>query len=258
LTSVDGSIRGISLKEALVKWDYQNNRTSFANELSIIDLGKVLPLWGFSPSVETSSLTMNVDLSWPGSPLNMELFSTEGEVAIQAGAGRFLDEETSANGLRLLSIFTPYAIMKRINNFDFSDIIGEGMSFDSLSGTTQISYGEIEFTQPLIVESRSSTFEFGGKISLIDDSLSNEMIVTLPVSKSLPWYGLYLALANPVAGLGVVIGEQILRKPIEQFSSAKFQIEGTFENPNVRFQSLWDTDITLPQETSESKEMVVE
>ena len=48
LTSVDGSIRGISFKEASVKWDYQNNRTSFANELSIIDLGKVLPLWGFA------------------------------------------------------------------------------------------------------------------------------------------------------------------------------------------------------------------
>ena len=251
MTSVDGSIRGISFKEASVKWDYQNNRTSFANELSIIDLGKVLPLWGFSPGVETSSLAMNVDLSWPGSPLNVELFSTEGEVAIQAGTGRFLDEETSANGLRLLSIFTPYAIMKRINNFDFSDIIGEGMSFDSLGGATQISYGEIEFTQPLIVESRSSTFEFGGKISLIDDSLNNEMIVTLPVSKSLPWYGLYLALANPVAGLGVVIGEQILRKPIEQFSSAKFQIEGTFEDPSVRFQSLWDTELALPPKTSE-------
>ena len=251
LTSVDGSIRGISFKEASVKWDYQNNRTSFANELSIIDLGKVLPLWGFAPGVETSSLAMNVDLSWPGSPVNVELFSTEGEVAVQAGAGRFLDEDTSANGLRLLSIFTPYAIMKRINNFDFSDIIGEGMSFDSLSGTTQISYGELEFTQPLIVESRSSTFEFGGKISLIDDSLNNELIVTLPVSKSLPWYGLYLALANPVAGLGVVIGEQILRKPIEQFSSAKFQIEGTFEDPSVRFQSLLDTEIALPPKTSE-------
>ena len=251
LTSVDGSIRGMSFKEASVKWDFENNRTTFANEVSIIDLGKALPLWGFAPGVETSSFEMNMDLSWPGSPLNVELFSTVGKAAVQAGAGRFLDEETSANGLRLLSIFTPYAIMKRINNFDFSDILGEGMSFDSLSGAAQIAYGELEFTQPLIVESRSSTFEFGGKISLVDDSLSNEMIVTLPVSKSLPWYGLYLALANPVAGLGVVIGEQILRKPIEQFSSAKFQIEGTFEDPTVRFQSLWDTEIEVPANISE-------
>ena len=61
----------------------------------------------------------------------------------------------------------------------------------------------------------------------------------------------YLALANPVAGLGVVIGEQILRKPIEQFSSAKFKIEGTFEDPSVKFQSLWDTEIELPRKTSE-------
>ncbi len=251
LTSVEGSIRGINILEASLEWDFRKNRTSFANKLSLNDLGKVLPLWGFTPGVETSTLEMDVDLSWPGSPLNVELFSTEGEVAIQAGGGRFLEEGASANGLRLLSIFTPYAIMKRINNFDFSDIVREGMSFDSLSGATNISFGELKITQPLLVESRSSTFEFGGRISLIDDSLKNEMIVTLPVSKSLPWYGLYLALANPVAGLGVVIGEQILRKPIEQFSSAKFQIEGTFEQPSVRFQSLWDTTISLPADNTE-------
>ena len=87
LTSVDGSIRGVSFKEASVKWDYQNNRTSFANEFSIIDLGKVLPLWGFAPGVETSSLAMNVDLSWPGSPLNVELFSAEGRWQFKLGQG---------------------------------------------------------------------------------------------------------------------------------------------------------------------------
>jgi uncharacterized protein YhdP len=56
----------------------------------------------------------------------------------------------------------------------------------------------------------------------------------------LPWYGIYLALANPLVGLGVVVGERVLRKPIEQFSTAKFAITGTLDDPQVKFVSLWD------------------
>ena len=37
-----------------------------------------------------------------------------------------------------------------------------------------------------------------------------------------------------------MLGEQILRKPIQQFSSAKFAITGTLEEPQVKFVSLWD------------------
>ena len=55
------------------------------------------------------------------------------------------------------------------------------------------------FTERMILESPSSSFEFGGRVNLRSEALDNEMIVTLPVSNSLPWYAAYLALANPVA-----------------------------------------------------------
>ena len=92
------------------------------------------------------------------------------------------------------------------------------MSFDRLSATVSVGQEEMVFTDRMIVESPSSSFEFGGRVNLRSEMLDNEMIVTLPVSSSLPWYGAYLALANPVAGLSVMLGEQILRKPIQQFS----------------------------------------
>jgi hypothetical protein len=66
------------------------------------------------------------------------------------------------------------------------------------------------------------------------------MIVTLPVSDSLPWYGVYLALANPLAGLGVLVGERVLRKPLRAFSTAKFEVKGTLDEPEVNFVGLWD------------------
>ena len=45
-----------------------------------------------------------------------------------------------------------------------------------------------------------------------------------------------------------MLGEQILRKPIQQFSSAKFAITGTLDDPEVRFVSLWDKSMkAVPQ-----------
>jgi uncharacterized protein YhdP len=190
--------------------------------------------------METELASLEVDLKWPGSPPNVELLGLHGSMTFKAKNGRFLDADTSANGLMLLSLFTPSALAKRINKFDFSDLVDDGMSFDRLGATVSVGQEEMVFTERMRVESPSSSFELGGRVNLRSEALDNEMIVTLPVSSSLPWYGAYLALANPVAGLGVMLGEQILRKPIQQFSSAKYAITGTLDDPQIKFVSLWD------------------
>ena len=90
---------------------------------------------------------------------------------------------------------------------------------------------------------------------MIDETLDNDLIVTLPVSESLPWYAAYLAVANPIAGLGVIVGERVLRKPIEKFSSGKFQVRGAMANPEISFSGLWDQKVNIiGVETEEGRE----
>tara|TARA_B100000963_G_scaffold69084_2_gene57459 strand:- start:9121 stop:13044 length:3924 start_codon:yes stop_codon:yes gene_type:complete len=246
--SLDMDVRGVRLRSSEFFWDLAEDRTAFAGRVELDDLARTLPLWDFAPTMETGEATLQVDLQWPGSPPNIELLGLHGSMKFKAKNGRFLDADTSANGLRLISLFTPSAIASRINKFDFSDIVDDGMSFDRLSAAVQVGREEMVFTERMVVESPSSSFELGGRVNLRSEMLDNEMIVTLPVSSSLPWYGAYLALANPVAGLGVVLGEQILRKPIQQFSSAKYAITGTLTDPQVKFVSLWDKSMkAVPQ-----------
>ena len=71
-----------------------------------------------------------------------------------------------------------------------------------------------------------------------------EMIVTLPVSKSLPWYAAYLALSNPLGGVIVLIGERVFREPIQALSSAKYRVGGTLDDPVVDFVSIWDKSMS--------------
>lgn len=245
---LDADFKGLHLRDAEFIWDLSRNESAFAGRVDVDNLGQTLPLWDYAPTLETATANLQVDLVWPGSPPNIQLLALQGSMAFKAKDGRFLDAETSANGLRFISLFTPSALAKRINKFDFSDIVDEGMSFDRLSAAVNVGQEELVFAERMVLESPSSSFEFGGRINLRTEALDNEMIVTLPVSNSLPWYAAYLALANPVAGLGVMLGEQILRKPIQQFSSAKFSIGGTLDDPEVRFVSLWDKSMkAVPQ-----------
>ena len=246
--SLNADVRGVHLRNAKFIWGLSDNITAYSGRVALDDLALTLPMWDFAPTMETEIASLQVDLQWPGSPPNIELLGLHGSMNFKAKNGRFLDADTSANGLRLISLFTPSALAKRINKFDFSDIVDDGMSFDRLSAAVSVGREEMVFTERMIVESPSSSFEFGGRVNLRSEMLDNEMIVTLPVSSSLPWYGAYLALANPVAGLSVMLGEQILRKPIQQFSSAKFAITGTLEEPQVKFLSLWDKSMkAVPQ-----------
>ena len=145
-------------------------------------------------------------------------------------------------GLRVVSLLNITALTKRIT-FDFSDVVGEGISFEEAFGDIQLEDQTLSFTKNLIIKSTSSRYELGGEVDLNGNTLDAQMIVTLPVSDSLPWYAAYLALANPLAGLGLAVGERVFRKPIEQMSSAKFVVSGALDDPEVRFTELFNKDI---------------
>jgi hypothetical protein len=49
-----------------------------------------------------------------------------------------------------------------------------------------------------------------------------------------------------------VIGERVLRKPLRAFSTAKFSVTGTLDEPEVKFVSLWDQSLTEPDPLPES------
>jgi uncharacterized protein YhdP len=251
LESLAATLRGVTIESDRLFWDTAANRSHFSGSLSAGNLAEVLPHWDFAPSVATESAFMQADLSWPGSPAAVDLDVVVGQASFQADNGRFL--EVSAGGTDAMKIFSLVnfsTIAKRLN-FDFSDVVGEGVSFDLLTATTDFDSGMMHFIEPMEVEGSGSSFRIAGSVDLVEGTLDNEMIVTLPVSRGLPWYAAYVALANPLAGLGVLVGERVLRKPLEQFSSAKYEISGTLTEPELKFVGVWDVTMDRPQVTLE-------
>ena len=124
------------------------------------------------------------------------------------------------------------------------------MSFNRIHAGVNLRSGILEFSEPMFVEGNGLLFRVNGTVDLTDGALDNELVVTLPVSDSLPWYAAYIAIANPAAGVGVLLGRRIFGAQIENLSSGKYQISGTLNDPQVEFLSIFTTDMStsIPSE----------
>ncbi len=234
------AVRGVAIDSpAGLVWRGDSDQTHFDGAITAGNLADVLTQWGYAPSVETRRASLSGDFVWSGSPLMVDLLSLRGHATLHAKQGRFLDVESGAGALKVFSLLNFTAIAKRLS-LNFSDVFGRGVSFDDLDAHFSLDAGRLAFLDPMQVKGTGSEFKVTGSVNLTDGTLDNDMIVTLPVTKGLPWYAAYVALANPLAGLGVLVGERVLRKPLEQFSSARYHIGGTLENPDVKFMKVFD------------------
>jgi uncharacterized protein YhdP len=81
-------------------------------------------------------------------------------------------------------------------------------------------------------------------VSLVTQEIDSDMIVTLPLSQNLPWYAAYSAIVTgPLVGAGVWVAQKVFEKQIDQFSSAKYKVSGTVEEPVVEFVSIFNDTV---------------
>ena len=240
LRGATGVLRGLTFDDARLTWrrDGRGDSTRFFGLLRAANIAPVLGSFGYAGSVESKQLSLRADLGWVGSPLAFKLSELDGSAELELSDGRFVQVQ-GAGAARLLGVFDFAAIARRAR-LDFTDVFGKGLAYDKISGRMQFAAGQLSFPETLQIEGPGSEFRLGGSVNLASGGLSNDMIVTLPLSRTLPWYAAYAAFANPLAGAGLFVAERLLRDQINQFSSAKYHISGTIDEPLVNFVSVFD------------------
>lgn len=226
-------------------WSRATNATNFDGIVRASNVADVLPRWGFAPSVESESFEMEGRLSWPGSPLMFDLAHLSGNADLALDDGSFVEVEVDAAGsgaIRIMSLVNFSTIAKRLS-LDFSDVFGDGVSFDEVRVQLALDDGLARFEQPASIAGTGLSFRINGTVNFDTGALDNEMIVTLPLHQSLPWYAAFIALANPAGAVGVLVGGQLLREPLSRLTSGKYRIRGTYDEPEVDFVSIFAEDI---------------
>ncbi len=257
LLNLEAEVKGLLIaRGAKVVWDLTNpvSHSQFEGEIRVDDVAAAFKAWGFASSVEGQSFRMNANLKWPGSPAMIDLDSVNGTVQLHEGEGRFVQAESGTGALRLLGIFDFASIARRIR-FDFSDVVNTGFSFSEISGRVRLDQGVVSMIEPMVIVGSGSTVKVGGTLNLKTTELDNDLVVTLPVGRNLPWYAAYSAIATgPLVGAGVWVAQKIFQSQIDQITSLRYRVEGTIDEPVVTLDSIFSDDVRQVAEEGESAE----
>jgi len=181
----------------------------------------------------------SVSLSWQGAPEEIKFNQLDGDIDFVFDEGRFLNSASSATGaLKILGLLNFDSLLRRID-FDFSDVYKEGLRFDDMSGGLNFDGSHVSFVnKPINVSAPGSNFTLVGDLNLDSQIIDAELIVTLPVANNLPWIAA-LAGGLPVAA-GAFVVSKVLDKPLNKLSSAVYQVDGSINDPKLRFDRLFD------------------
>ncbi len=241
---LDVNTRGLQIagtpdRAAALEWRRVGDQqeTLFSGVLSCADLGGVLEAWGYAPAIRSKNCRFDTDLSWYGSPLDLELKRMEGQVAILLNNGQFLETNSTANALRLFSLFNFDTLLRRLQ-FRFDDVFNRGLSYDQITGQFSLANGRLNIVEPFDVQGSSSRLQMTGSLDLVNETVDTRMIATLPISSNLPWVAALVG-GLPMAGAVYVAGK-IFQKPMEKLSSASYAVTGSWDEPSIKLQQVFD------------------
>lgn len=195
------------------------------------DSGDVL---GFMNAMQLGSLIagrqgrVSASLSWPGPPEVSAIERLSGRLEISARDGRLTSVEPGAG--RVFGLMSLAHLPRRLA-LDFGDLTGEGLSFDSMTGTFQLTDGEA-YTDNLTLRGSAAEIGLAGRTSLRHRTYDQTAVVTGQLGASL---GVAGALAGgPAVGAALLLFSQIFKEPLKGATRGYYRITGSWDDPQVK------------------------
>jgi uncharacterized protein YhdP len=186
------------------------------------------------PFVQGKNIYLSADIVWPGSPFDLKITSLYGQINVYGEDGQYLQAKPS-KALQAISVLDIATWARRLR-LDFSDLTNDGISFDKFKGSLSFNNGTMEFTEPLHVQSPSSSIRMAGKAFLNSEQLDLIFTATLPVGNNATWVA---AIAGGLpAAAGVYVVSKVFDKQLKQLTSVSYTITGAMADPDIAFKRL--------------------
>jgi uncharacterized protein YhdP len=190
-------------------------------------------------SVEAKKSKFDIDLTWQGSPARFNYGTLNGLAKVSLKDGVLISD--NAGALKAFGVLNFNSISRRLQ-LDFSDLYESGVVFDILKTRLSIENGVATFTDPLWIDGPSAKFQSSGTINFNNDEIDQKLVVTFPITSSLPLVAVLAGLSPPIAG-AIYVTEKLIGEELEQFTSASYAISGTIGNPTMEINQAFDNDL---------------
>tara|TARA_R110002073_G_scaffold336505_1_gene534335 strand:- start:132273 stop:136241 length:3969 start_codon:yes stop_codon:yes gene_type:complete len=225
---ISAAIRGAAIAGNL-DWDFtpSGGESHFVGSVETQDVASMLRQWDLPPSLESDDLRSVMDVSWAGTPMDIDYLALKGNASLQIGESRFPKTDSKTSALRVLGVFNLGTVSRRLR-FDFTDLYKKGLTCDSIGGDFQFD-GPLLTTKNLVIRSPSAEFRLKGLANMETSVLDHYMDVTLPVSS-----GLYVGcFAGPTACAGIFVVERLWGSKLEKMTTLQYHVSGNWNSPKV-------------------------
>lgn len=248
VNNIDGFIKKLSVKGS-AKWQKATQDkpqvTSVDLKLASNDVAGMQAAWRSKPVMDADSAQAQLIVNWSGSPLQFNNQSLTGSANVRLRDGLFM-ETGDTGALNAFGILNFAAIGRRLR-LDFSDLYESGIHFDSVDAKANIDNGVIRIVDTLDINGPSADFSASGTVNLNTKELNQQLSVTFPVTSSLPFVAILAGFAPPVAA-SLFFGEKIVGDEIEKFTSATYDVKGTWDQPKLTLRKRFDNEIEGKQD----------
>jgi uncharacterized protein (TIGR02099 family) len=202
-------------------------RTVFDFKLDIKDAGALLELAGKPHTIKGGSGTLSGKMVWRGGPTRIDYPTLNGNLAADLRHGQILKVDTGM--ARLLGIVSLQSL-ERVATLDFRDVIGEGLPFEHVTGTAQISDG-IGRTENFEMVTAPARAEMKGSVDLAQETQDLHVHIVPTISAGA---GVVAAtVINPLFGLAALVADFALSKSISKAFAFDYAITGSWSKPHV-------------------------
>jgi uncharacterized protein (TIGR02099 family) len=195
--------------------------------LRVLDAGKFLTRFGYPDTLKRGTAGISGNVSWSGSPADFSLDTLAGQLEFTAKGGQFLNLNPGVG--KLLGVLSLQSLARRLS-LDFRDIFNKGFAFDDIEAELRIARGVV-YSDDFKMKGPAATVRMSGLADLNQESVQLRLKVIPKLSE-----GVAIASAligGPLAGVGVLAAQKMLRDPIEEASSQSFMVTGSWLDPEV-------------------------
>lgn len=260
--NIHGSVRGVTIngadsevEGARLEWNLGDTgaSTHFVGSLAATDLSEVLKQWQKPDTIESKNARFRADLSWSGDPQDFALKKVSGNMNIWVEKGRFKRNPGAGSDgfLRLMAILNFDSLARRLR-LDFSDLYQSGLAYDQISGKVSFEPGVMTFSEPLMVISPSSRLQMMGKLDLEKERINTRLVATLPVVGNFTFFTALVTGLPAAAGIYVV--SKLFKKQVDQATSLSYSIKGSWDDPQMSFDRLFESEQSLRESVSDQPE----
>jgi uncharacterized protein YhdP len=245
--SITGSMPGATLTGEL-EWRVNDgeHETKFKGVVDSGDVLTVLNEWEYAPVLTSRDGHFEAELYWLGSPAFFDFKRVQGKINLALTKGAILKVE-EYEGIKLIGLLNFTRVLQRIA-LDFSDLLGSGISFDTIEGELLFDRGFARVGEQLVIDGASTNFRFSGDADLLSNVIDIDMVLTVPLSSTFPLVAL-LAGVSPQAAAAIYVTERVFNNELKKISSARMHITGSFEEPIIKFYRVFDNQIGSDDQT---------